>query len=148
MNDLVLIIIISLGALLVLIAAIGLVRMPDFYLRISVTTKAATLGVGLILLSLALYFAKTNITTNVLAIIIFLFLTAPISAHVIGRASYFVGVPLWRKTKIDEIKGKYDSDTHDLLSGFESEEELKKTVQSSTDDLNNDLGNAPNESKN
>ncbi|MFA5573460.1 MAG: monovalent cation/H(+) antiporter subunit G [Brumimicrobium sp.] len=126
MNDILIMIIVSFGALFILLAAVGLLRMSDFYLRISVTTKAATLGVGLTLLGLAMYFTKTNITTNVFAIIIFLFLTAPISAHVIGRASYFVGVPLWKKTKIDEIKGKYDSSTHDLLSGFETEEELQE----------------------
>lgn len=122
MNDIIIMIIISLGALFILLAAVGLIRMPDLYLRISVTTKAATLGVGLILLGLALYYMETSITTRVIAIIVFLFLTAPISAHVIGRASYFVGVPMWKKTKIDELKGMYNTKTHDLMSGFEEEE--------------------------
>lgn len=126
MNDILLMIIFSIGALLILIAAIGLIRMPDFYLRISVTTKAATLGVGMILLGMALYFMETAVTTNVVAIIIFLFLTAPISAHIIGRASYFTGVSLWERTKIDEIKGQYDSQNHYLSSGFEEEKEEEK----------------------
>jgi len=116
-------IIVSLGTLFILLAAIGLVRMPDLYLRMSVTTKAATLGVGLILIGLALYYMETSITTRVIAIIVFLLLTAPISAHVIGRASYFVGVPLWKKTKIDELEGMYNTKTHDLMSGLEDEEE-------------------------
>jgi len=122
MNDIIIMVIISLGTLFILLAAIGLLRMPDLYLRMSVTTKAATLGVGLILLGLALYYMETSITTRVIAIIVFLLLTAPISAHVIGRASYFVGVPMWKKTKIDELKGMYNTKTHDLMSGFEEEE--------------------------
>jgi multicomponent Na+:H+ antiporter subunit G len=125
MNDILIMIIISLGTLFILLAAIGLLRMPDLYLRMSVTTKAATLGVGLILLGLALYYMETSITTRVIAIIVFLLLTAPISAHVIGRASYFVGVPLWKKTKIDELEGMYNTKTHDLMSGFEEEEEVE-----------------------
>lgn len=97
--------------------------MPDLYLRMSVTTKAATLGVGMILIGLALYYMETSITTRVIAIIVFLLLTVPISAHVIGRAAYFVGVPMWKKTKIDELSGMYNSKTHDLMSGFEELEE-------------------------
>lgn len=123
MNDILVMIIISIGTLFILLAAIGLIRMPDLFLRISVTTKAATLGVGLILFGMALYFMETSITTRAVAIIVFLFLTAPISAHVIGRASYFVGVPLWKKTKMDELKGMYNTKTHDLKSGLEEKEE-------------------------
>lgn len=123
MNDILIMVIISLGTLFILLAAIGLLRMPDLYLRMSVTTKAATLGVGLILMGLALYYMETSITTRVSAIIVFLLLTAPISAHVIGRAAYFVGVPMWKKTKIDDLKGMYNTKTHDLMSGFEEEEE-------------------------
>lgn len=116
-------VIISLGTLFILLAAIGLVRMPDLYLRMSVTAKAATLGVGLILIGLALHYMETSITTQVIAIIVFLLLTVPISAHVIGRASYFIGVPMWKKTKIDHLEGMYNTKTHELKSGFEEEPE-------------------------
>ncbi|HLV40883.1 MAG TPA: monovalent cation/H(+) antiporter subunit G [Brumimicrobium sp.] len=122
MNDILIMIIISIGTLFILLAAVGLIRMPDLYLRISVTTKAATLGVGLILFGMALHFMETSITTRAVAIIVFLFLTAPISAHVIGRASYFVGVPLWKKTKMDDLEGMYNTKTQDLKSGLEEEE--------------------------
>lgn len=123
MNEILIMIIISTGALFILLAAIGLLRMPDLYLRMSVTTKAATLGVGLILMGLALHYMETSITTRVIAIIVFLFLTAPISAHVIGRAAYFVGVPMWKKTKIDDLEGMYNTKTHDLMSGLEEKDE-------------------------
>ena len=46
--------------------------------------------------------------------ITFVFLTAPVAAHMIARASYFVGVPLWEGTIIDELRGHYDRRTHRL----------------------------------
>lgn len=112
--DILIIIFSSFGAIFVLLAAVGIVRMPDLYLRISVTTKAATLGVGLILVGASLYFREASITSRVLAIVFFLLLTAPISAHLIGKASYFVGIPLWRKSVIDDLKDA--GETNSLLS--------------------------------
>ncbi|MGO3706714.1 MAG: monovalent cation/H(+) antiporter subunit G [Mesonia hippocampi] len=104
------------GALFILLAAVGFVRMPDAYLRISVTTKAVTLGVGLILISAAIYFEDLSITSRVLAIILFIILTAPVGAHLIGRASYLMKVSMWKKTTLDELDGKYNELTHELRS--------------------------------
>ncbi len=112
------------GAIFILLASIGLIRMPDSYLRISVTTKAATLGVGLLLIAAAIHFQDFSITTRVLAIILFILLTAPISGHLIGRASYFSGVKLWKHSIMDDMEGKYNKATHELKS--EDVEELKK----------------------
>jgi multicomponent Na+:H+ antiporter subunit G len=123
MNEIIIFIVVSLGALFILLAGIGLIRMPDLYLRISVTTKAATLGVGLLLLGTALYFQEVSITTRAIAIILFLLLTAPIGAHLIGRASYFIGLPMWKNSVIDDLKGKYNKVTHELEGEEESKEE-------------------------
>jgi multicomponent Na+:H+ antiporter subunit G len=68
----------SVGAVFILLAAVGIVRMPDFYLRVSVTTKAATLGIGLVLIAAAVYFKDGSVTSRVVAIILFLLLTAPV----------------------------------------------------------------------
>lgn len=125
MNDIIIIIVVSLGALFILLAGIGLVRMPDLYLRISVTTKAATLGVGLLLLGTALFFWEVSITTRAIAIILFLLLTAPVGAHLIGRASYFIGLPMWKNSKMDDLKGKYNQVTHELEGDEKSEEDEK-----------------------
>lgn len=108
--DYVIMVIITLGALFVLLAAIGIVRMPDLYLRILVTTKAATLGVGMILIAAAIYFGEASMTTRALAIVFFILLTAPVGAHLLGKASYFVGTPLWSNTVIDELKDRRDSE--------------------------------------
>jgi len=116
MNEITIMILISIGTLFILLAAVGILRMPDLFLRISVTTKAATLGVGLILIGMTLYFSNVSIGTRAIAIILFLLLTAPIGAHLIGRASYFVGVPLWKKSLMDDLQGKYDHKSHELRS--------------------------------
>jgi multicomponent Na+:H+ antiporter subunit G len=116
MIDVIIIGLSSLGAIFILLAAIGVVKMPDLYLRISVTTKAATLGIGLMLISAAVYFQEAPITARVLAIILFMLLTAPVGAHMIGRASYFTGIKMWNKSKIDDLEGKYDPKTHKLKS--------------------------------
>ncbi len=105
-----------LGTVFVFLAAVGIIRMPDTYLRISVTTKAATLGIGLLMIAAAIYSYDLAITAKVLAIILFILLTAPVSAHLIGRISYIGGVKLWKESIMDELSGKYDPQTEELES--------------------------------
>ena len=69
------------GAALVLISAVGLVRLPDYLCRLHAPTKASTLGVGCLLLASALHFGSLH----ELLVLAFLFLTAPISAQLLGR---------------------------------------------------------------
>jgi len=93
------------GAVLTLLATIGVVKMPDEYSRMQSVTKASTLGVGCTMLAVAVDFVELAITTRVVLIVAFVFLTAPISAHMIGRAAYYVGVSLWEGTTLDELHG-------------------------------------------
>lgn len=123
MTDIIIAILATLGALFALLAAVGLVRMPDLYLRISVTTKAATLGIGLLLIGAAIYYNDVSITTRVFAIIFFILLTAPVGAHLIGRSSYFTGVKMWDKSVRDDLKGKYEKRSHELKSESDNEKE-------------------------
>ncbi|MCK6538725.1 MAG: monovalent cation/H(+) antiporter subunit G [Anaerolineales bacterium] len=109
-------ILLLLGALFMFLASIGLVRMPDVLMRMHSTTKSNTLGVGLIMLGVALRFDDFAIAVRSLAIVIFLFSTAPVAAHMIGRAAYLSGVPLWDGTLSDEMRGRYDLETHTLSS--------------------------------
>lgn len=117
----------AVGALFVLLAAIGVVRMPDFYLRVSVTTKAATLGIGLILIGAAIYFKDGSVTSRVIAIIVFLLLTAPVGAHMIGRTSYFIGTKLWENSVMNELEDQYDEESHELYS--EDQGTKEKTIK-------------------
>ena len=116
MSSVIIVILVTLGTLFVLLSAIGLVRMPDTYMRISVNTKAATLGVGLILVGTAVFFNDVSTTSRSLVIILFVFLTAPVSAHLIGRASYFMGVKLWKGSIMDDLRGKYQKNSYILKS--------------------------------
>lgn len=130
MSEILIMILTGIGSVFVLLAAIGILRMPDLYLRISVTTKAATLGIGMILSGAAVFFGDFSVTSRVLAIILFLLLTAPVGAHMIGRASYFIGINLWNKSVLDDLKDKYEKDTHLLRSqNKESGNEQKKEVE-------------------
>ncbi|MGM0635719.1 MAG: monovalent cation/H(+) antiporter subunit G [Bacteroidota bacterium] len=116
MTDILIYIFSTLGALFAILAAIGTLRMPDTYLRISVNTKAATLGVGLLLGAAAIYFGDFSVTTRVQAIIIFIILTAPVGAHLIARTSYFLGNKMWKNSVVDDLEGKYDKKSHQLKS--------------------------------
>ena len=120
----------GLGALFVLLAAIGTLRMPDQYLRISVNTKAATLGVGLLLTASALFFLNLSVTTRVIAVIIFILITAPVSAHLIGRTSYFLGNKLWKGSITDDLEGKYNKSTHELKGHEEKEDDEESKSKS------------------
>ncbi len=93
----------AVGTLCLMLAAAGILRMPDLYCRASATTKAATLGVGCLLVVAALHFEDARVTTRVLATIAFLFLTTPVAAHMIARAAYRQGIPLWSGTIRDEL---------------------------------------------
>jgi multicomponent Na+:H+ antiporter subunit G len=104
------------GTLFMLVAAIGIVRMPDLFLRMSATSKAATLGVASVLLATAVYFNDLGVASRAVSTIFFLLLTAPVAAHILGRAAYIAGVSLWEKTVCDELRGRYDEDTHALAS--------------------------------
>ena len=107
------------GAAFTLIAGIGLVRMPDLFLRMSAVAKAGTLGVGAILLATALARAELGLASRAIAIIVFVAITTPVATHILARAAYFVGVPLWEGTHTDELRGQYDRESHVLESPSE-----------------------------
>lgn len=86
------------GALLAVIAALGVLRLPDVLIRMHASTKVGTLSTGLIMVGCAVVFWDLGITVRAVAIMVFLLLTAPIAGHMIGRAAIETGVPLWRTT--------------------------------------------------
>lgn len=93
------------GAAFVLIAGLGILRMPDLFLRMSMTTKAGTIGVGSMLVACMIAFEGAAVA-KAFAIIVFMLLTSPVSAHMIGRAGYLDrDVTLWPRTHTDQLKG-------------------------------------------
>jgi multicomponent Na+:H+ antiporter subunit G len=105
-----------LGGAFMLLAAVGIVRMPDLFTRMQPATKAATLGAGTVLLAVAVFFDDLGVTSRALAAAAFVVITAPVAAHMIARAAYFVGVPLWEGTRFDELRGRYNYRAHSLAS--------------------------------
>ena len=77
------------GALFTFIGSLGLVRLPDFYSRLHAPTKATTLGVGSLLMASALWFSAEGAAWSLheMLIVLFLFITAPISAHLLVKAA-------------------------------------------------------------
>ena len=102
MNDIVTIVLLITGTAFALLASIAVVRMPDLYTRMHGATKSATLGVGCTILAAAIRFADMETATVAILVIGFLFLTAPIAAHMIGRAAHRQQVPKWSGTVVDE----------------------------------------------
>ena len=90
------------GAVFTLLAAAGILRMPDVFTRMQASTKASTLGLGCLLIGAALQLGDVSSVIRLLSIGAFLLLTTPVSAHVIARGSYRAGVPLWDGTVVDE----------------------------------------------
>jgi multicomponent Na+:H+ antiporter subunit G len=103
------------GATLVLLAAIGIVRMPDLFTRMQAATKASTLGLGCLLAAAAIAIPDSLVVVRVVSIGAFVMLTSPVSNHVIARAGYLTRVPLWSGTIIDEWRSD---------KGAESEREI------------------------
>lgn len=106
------------GSVFILIASIGVLRMPDLFLRLQVTSKASVLGLTCILLAVAMHFSNTVVTIRVVVIICFIVLTIPIATHMLARAGYTTNVHISEETVVNELEGQYDPRTH-LLSGEE-----------------------------
>jgi multicomponent Na+:H+ antiporter subunit G len=111
-----------LGAAFMVLASIGVLRLPDLPTRMHATTKAGALGAMLIMAGVAFHFGDSTVVARAIAIVVFIFLTAPIAAHVIGRAGYFTGMELWEGTVKDELRERYDTHLHTLESGLENQD--------------------------
>ena len=92
------------GTVLMLISAIGIIRFPDFYLRMSAITKAATLGLFLLLIGLAIFFNRPGLSIKSFIIILLILLSNPVGAHAIARAAYMSGTKLWKGNVVNELK--------------------------------------------
>ncbi len=97
-----------LGGIFMALGAVGLVRLPDVYMRMSASSKAATLGASLLLLGAAVHFGTVAVAGRAVVIVVFLFLTAPVAAHAIGRAGYRRKSALWEGTIADELGAAED----------------------------------------
>ena len=93
MLDIIISIFLVLGAGFALVGSIGLVRLPDFYTRLHGPTKATTLGLGGLLIASMIYFSsRGDVSLHELLVTLFLFMTAPVSAHLLAKAALHLRV--------------------------------------------------------
>lgn len=106
MNEIIGYIFIGIGLIFDLFGCLGLIRLPDVYNRLQASTKCVTLGTCSVLFGLFLFkgFAEGGI--KAILCIIFIILTAPVSAHALSRGAHKSGVKLWEKSVCD----KYEED--------------------------------------
>lgn len=99
------------GAGFALIGSLGLAWLPDFYTRLHGPTKATTLGVGGMLIASMIYFsAKGELSLHELLITLFLFITAPVSAHLISKAALHLEIGVTQSTNSSESESGQKSD--------------------------------------
>ena len=92
-----------LGAALCLVAGIGLLRFPDLLTRMHAGTKPQTLGLVLVLIGLALRLRSGGAVWALVLVVIFQMLTAPVAAHMVGRAGYRTGKVRHDLLVVDEL---------------------------------------------
>lgn len=116
------------GSLFCLLAAVGMVRLPDALIRMHAATKAGTLGTGLILTGVAVHFLELGTALKAFLALIFLFLTAPVAAHLIARAAYRAGIDLSPETWVDQLSEDMlpDDETKDSIQPEEDKPWRKK----------------------
>lgn len=93
------------GVALVLLAGVGILRFPDVLIRANAATKAAGLGVATVLAGVAFVSGTAEAAVKMAIAVLIQFGAAPVAGHVIGRAAYRAGAPLWEGTHIDDLAG-------------------------------------------
>ncbi|MEH0669946.1 monovalent cation/H(+) antiporter subunit G [Vibrio owensii] len=92
-------ILLCLGTLFTLIASLGILRMPDLYTRMHAATKAGTVGLASLLLAVAIAIPDITVISRVIGTMLFIFITAPVAAHLLGKATQESGYQIWRNNK-------------------------------------------------
>ena len=92
-----------LGAIFIFLGSLGILRMPDLYNRMQAGTKATTLGSILTLSGIAIGYINCKCGLKVIALIVFIVFTNPISSHALARAAHFAGIKLTEKSVEDKL---------------------------------------------
>ncbi|MAM88565.1 Na+/H+ antiporter subunit G [Allohahella sp. A8] len=103
---------ILIGAVFALIGSVGLIRLPDFFTRLHGPTKATTLGIGAMLIASTIHFTAQSgsLSVHELLITLFLFITAPITAHMLAKTALHHHLDVMKPTQgEDTLKRNRDS---------------------------------------
>ena len=117
------------GAIFTFIGSLGLVRLKDLYTRLHGPTKATTLGVGSLLIASAIYFSTygASISLHEFLITIFLFITAPVSAHLLAKAALHLDLPSLAKMPEGDTADQKTMDENDVAVETKETEQAEKT---------------------
>jgi multicomponent K+:H+ antiporter subunit G len=112
--ELLLSVLILIGASFTLIGSLGLLRLRDFYSRLHAPTKATTLGVGSLLIASAIFFSHQDegLSLHEVLVTLFLFITAPVSAHLMAKAALHL-----------RLESRSSAPDEDLLNGGACEDD-------------------------
>lgn len=109
------------GTAFMLIAAVGLIRLPDLFTRMHAITKAGTMGVGCVMIAVMFSSGEAAVWIRAFVVMLFVALTAPVAAHMISRAAYRSNVELWPGTFVDHLHehlhGDQQPDAHAGAAG-------------------------------
>jgi len=94
------------GAFFGFVAAIGIIRLPDMYTRLHAASKSSTLGVMMMMTGTFLYFwyVEGYVDTELILAVVFIFITAPVAAHLLGRSGFHADVEPYQLTILNELK--------------------------------------------
>ena len=103
MSDIAAAALLLLGVALCVLAGVGLHRFPDVFARMHAATKPATLGLVLVLTAAGMRVSDKRDVAKLVLIMVLQFVTAPVGAHMVGRAAYWAGTELSPATSVDEL---------------------------------------------
>lgn len=106
MTELFVVILLLLGSILCLIAAVGLVKLPDVFTRTHASTKAGTLGIEFVMIACAIHVNEPIAWFKAAIVVAFILLTAPVAAHMLGRTAYRLGEEIAEHTVCDDWHDK------------------------------------------
>jgi multicomponent K+:H+ antiporter subunit G len=108
--DILVAVLILIGASFTLLGSVGLVRLRDLYERLHTPTKATTLGVGSLLIASAVFFSwhDEGVSLHEVLVAVFLFITAPVSAHLIAKAALHQRTPSRSGLPTETLLEKHD----------------------------------------
>lgn len=123
------------GAIFIFIGSLGLVRLKDFYTRLHGPTKATTLGVGCLLIASTVYFSarNTGLSLHEILITFFLFITAPVSAHMLAKAALHIEIPSLAKIPKDKVSEDKNKKTEEVEQADKQEVTPPSTEAVKTD---------------
>ena len=91
------------GSLFALVAALGVVRLPDLYTRMHAASKAGTVGSGMLLVAAGIASGEVAVFARALAGFVFFLLTAPVAAHLLAKAAHQTGYRLGPQSVRDDL---------------------------------------------